>query len=316
MQTEMNKKTARSSKLKKRYTWIMALCAVVFVASLGMFIHTRTQYMESQVDSDEALEIAGVSDTDIPEPQPATEDTTASRIDAITEAQTSGSENPDPGETANGLSSLGDDPLAVLLSKTDIAALKEVNEDVLGWICIPDTLVNYPLLQGEDNQFYLEHTWKGKANAAGSIFLECECSPDFTDFNTIIYGHRMSNTSMFGTLASYKKQEFWENHKSVYICMEGVVRRYDIFASYEPKITDCTYWVNYSKTEYKQRVIDFALEKSVIDCGITPKTADGIITLSTCTGNGHATRWVVQAVLTGEMKTTEGSESLRPEDTM
>lgn len=319
--TEMKSKAEREKRRKKRYIGSMICCGLIFVGSFGMYLYTNQQYKESQVDTDEAQIISGIADIqeNLPniDPGDTSEDTAASRIDAITDAQNSAVSS-DEGQESSGrqLLSLRNDPQAVQLAQTDIDALEEVNEDVLGWICIPDTLVNYPLMQGEDNQFYLEHTWKGKANSAGSIFLECQCSPDFTDFNTIIYGHRMSNTSMFGTLASYKKQSFWEEHKSVYICLDGVIRKYDIFASYEPKVTDCTYWVRYIKDEYKQQVIDFALEKTVIDCGITPQVSDEIITLSTCTGNGHATRWVVQAVLTGEMKTTEDSESLRPEDTM
>ncbi|MCQ2566111.1 MAG: class B sortase [Clostridia bacterium] len=300
----MRSKEERLRKKKGRRIFLLIICAMVFAGSCGLYVLSRIQYRESSQDYGEASAIAGLNEdiTALPEgPQPFEEP----------EVLTG---DPEPEEPISKLEDITTDANARRLAMTNLDALREESADVKGWIVIPGTLVDYPLMQGDDNQFYLEHTWLGKANAGGSIFIECQCSEDFTDFNTIIYGHRMGNTSMFGTLASYKKQSFFEEHPSVYICVDGCIRRYDIFASFEPKVTDCTYWVMYDKEEYKQRVIDFSLEKSVIDCGIVPDTSDSIITLSTCTGNGHATRWVVQAVLAGEMKTAESSESLRQED--
>lgn len=81
---------------------------------------------------------------------------------------------------------------AEYLFDIDLAALRAVNPDVVGWISIPGTKIDYPFLQGEDNQHYLNHTWDGARNGVGSVFLECQVSPDFSDFNTIIYGHNVS----------------------------------------------------------------------------------------------------------------------------
>ena len=304
---DTEEKQNNSNKIR---TVLFVIFALVFAISAGFFIRSRIQYKESSEDYSDAAAIAGLDKEteDLPaEPEP--EETPEVPVDPRPEIP-----QVEPEVILPEYEDIRNDTYAHRLSKTDLTALREESADVKGWILIPDTLVDYPIMQGDDNQFYLEHTWKGKANAGGSIFIECQCSGDFSDFNTIIYGHRMGNTSMFGTLASYKKQEFYEEHPCVYICIDGSVRRYDIFASYEPKTTSCTYWVRYDKDEYKQRVIDFALEQSVIDCGIVPETDDSIITLSTCTGNGHATRWVVQAVFAGEMKTAESSESLRQEE--
>ena len=292
---------------------LIILCAVIFAVSGWSFVRSRIQYRESALDYDEASAIAGLDEEPAQpplDPRPPEEPETP----AVEPRPEIPQVEPEP-EVVSKYENIRNDIYARRLATTDLEALREESADVKGWILIPDTLVDYPLMQSDDNQFYLEHTWKGKPNAGGSIFIECMCRDDFTDFNTIIYGHRMGNTSMFGTLASYKKQEFFEEHPSVYICLDGCVRRYDIFASFEPKTTACTYWVQYDKDEYKQRVIDFALEQSVIESGIVPETDDSIITLSTCTGNGHATRWVVQAVLAGETKTAGSSEELRLEET-
>ena len=181
----------------------------------------------------------------------------------------------------------------------DFTALREVNRDVQGWIMIPGTVISSPLLQGEDNQYYLKHTWKKWTSAVGAIFLEWQNSPDLSDFNTIIYGHRMNNGSMFASLKNYKKQSYWAAHPCVYITDDNGSHKYEIFAAYEVSTTGTTYQLGFSDDASKQAFIDYCLEQSVIDTGITPTVYDRVLTLSTCTGNGHATRWVVQAVLKG-----------------
>ena len=92
---------------------------------------------------------------------------------------------------------------------------------------------SYPVLQGEDNAYYLSHAWDGTENTAGSIFLDYRASPNLTDFHTLIYGHRMRDGSMFGSLRQYNDAEFWRQHPSVYLSNEDGIWRYDIFAAYE-----------------------------------------------------------------------------------
>ena len=87
----------------------------------------------------------------------------------------------------------------------DLALLQKVNEDVMGWIYIPDTDISYPILRSKDNKEYLKLTWDLKNSVAGSIFLEHENNVDLSDFNTLIYGHNMKNDTMFGDLENYRK---------------------------------------------------------------------------------------------------------------
>lgn len=189
------------------------------------------------------------------------------------------------------------DPYAIALAETDLAALREVNSDVIGWISIPNTDVSYPLLQTNDNNYYLKRTWNLTASSVGSIFLECQNAPDFSDFNTIIYGHNMRNGSMFGGLKQYKNSSYWEEHPSVYIVDDSGVHRYDIFAASEVGVRTIIYGLQITTRALKQDFIDFSLKHSVLDTGIVPTYEDRVLTLSTCTGNGYSTRWVVQAVL-------------------
>ena len=94
--------------------------------------------------------------------------------------------------------------------QVDFAALQAINPDIVGWIYIEALDISYPVVQGEDNDFYLHRTFEKKDNFAGSIFVEYRNSGDFTDPNTIIYGHNMKNQSMFGKLKLLKE---WEEYK-------------------------------------------------------------------------------------------------------
>ena len=191
----------------------------------------------------------------------------------------------------------GEDVHLANLAAIDLTALRETNPDVVGWICIPNSKINYPLMQGEDNPFYLEHTWEGNLNPYGSIYLESRNSPDMTDFNTIIYGHNMLNGSMFAGLSNYAYQWHWEWNRYVYIVTDAGVFRYEIFSSYAADVESPAYGLSFHQTETRVKFIAHALENSQIDTGITPAVTDRIITLSTCTGMGYESRRVVHAYL-------------------
>jgi len=187
---------------------------------------------------------------------------------------------------------------AASLASLDLSALREVNPDVAGWLLLPGADVSQPVLQGEDNDYYLKHSWERKWSSGGAIFLDYRNSPGFDDFHAIIYGHRMNNGSMFGSLQQYEDPDFWRENPSIYLASEAAVYRYDIFAVWEPGVTSPVYGPA-PETEEERR--DFALlcrDASLIDTGIVPGPEDRLLTLSTCVEKGHDTRWVVQAVLT------------------
>ena len=200
------------------------------------------------------------------------------------------------------------DPNLALLAQVDLNALQAENPDVVGWICIPDTELSYPLLQGEDNAFYLSHTWQRKRNAGGSVFMAQTCNADFTDYHTIIYAHRMNNGSMFGTLKYYERPDFWQEHPSVYVVTVDSVLRYDIFSAQEAGVRDILYCLDIEGNSLESELLQYCINGSVIDTGLTPKAGDPILTLSTCTERGHDTRWVVHGVLT---QTYECSNKIR-----
>ena len=190
------------------------------------------------------------------------------------------------------------DPYAVSLAGLDLSKLQAENEDIIAWIFIPDTRISYPVVQGSNNDYYLNHTWKHNQSAIGSIFLECQNRPDFTEYNTIVYGHNLvTNPAMFTGLRQYEDPEFWKEHPSVYILNQEGIYRYNIFAAYNTGVRTIVYGLSITKDSIKEKVIQHAMENTVIDTGIVPEISQNILTLSTCTDtNAVDTRWVVQAV--------------------
>ena len=188
-----------------------------------------------------------------------------------------------------------------MLSSLDLGALRETNEDVLGWIYIPDTVISYPLMRCEDNSKYLKYTWDLKESAAGSIFLERSNSPELNDFNTIIYGHNMKNGTMFSPLHKYKDKKFLDSHPYVYIATEEAILQYEVFSAYKAELKTETYRAYFRDEAEKQRAIDYYIESSEFTGGVVPCADDRILTLSTCTGaNNYSHRWVVHGVLVQE----------------
>lgn len=181
----------------------------------------------------------------------------------------------------------------------DLSALQAVNEDVVGWITVPDTSLSYPLLQGEDNEYYLNRSWQGVYSPGGSIFMEHRCPADFSGFSTIVYGHRMSRDTMFNSLRRYSEPEYLAEHPDIYVITEDYVRIYRVFAVCEASVSAPVYRLVGEQKEYRQDIIDFCMVNSAVKTGLWPTTEGRILVLSTCTGiNADDYRWVVAAMET------------------
>lgn len=178
--------------------------------------------------------------------------------------------------------------------------LRRINSDIVGWIRIPDTTVNYPMMQTTDNDYYLKHTFERKTNIAGSIFLDKRNSPDFSDKNTIIYGHHIKNGKMFADLRHYTEESFFQEHPIIYLNTpeEGNVE-YEIFSFYLTGEYRDTYGKTYSyqftdDAEY-QEYLDMIVAQSQYDTGVSVCVQDSIITLSTCTNRTDDERYILHA---------------------
>jgi len=266
--------------MRKKRRLLAAALLLVFLFSAGMAVRQQLIYRQIQSDSAEAAEIAGLT-----KQRPATSQPPSAGPDGPAAEETAPLEPTEP---------LPEE--AAALAEVDLEALRAVNPDVRGWIAIPGTELSYPLMQGPDNQYYLSHNWKRELLGGGSVYLESTNSGDLSDFHTIAYAHRMRNDSMFGTLKYYKDEDFWKEHPSVYLVLDGGVYRYDIFSAREASVKGIVFRLDLEESHLEEDFIQACIERSVIDTGLTPEAGDRILTLSTCTETGHATRWVVHAV--------------------
>ena len=185
----------------------------------------------------------------------------------------------------------------VLKNPVDFESLKKVNEDIIGWIRVNALDISYPIAQSTDNDYYLHRTFERVDNFAGCIFMEYQNHSDFSDKNTIIYGHNMKNGSMFGTLRKFYEDEVYEKAPYFWIYTPDKIYRYDIFSCAEVPVDSLAYQITFSEEGSFEKYISDAYSRSVVkgnDIKVTPE--DKIVTLSTCTGN-EATRFIVQGKL-------------------
>ncbi len=183
----------------------------------------------------------------------------------------------------------------------DFASLTAKYPDVYAWITIPGTKIDYPIVQhATDNGYYLDHTVDGRKRVEGSIFTEAYNEKDFSDPNTLIYGHNMKNGSMFKGLHQYKDKKFMAEHDEILIYQEGKVLKYKVFAAYVYDSRHILMSFDFDDKNIYQYYLNSVLTKrdisSNIDTTVNVTTDDKIITLSTC-NNNDSQRYLVQAVL-------------------
>lgn len=182
----------------------------------------------------------------------------------------------------------------------DFEALKSINPDVIGWIYVGVEDISYPIVQADDNDYYLHRTVEGTENFAGSIFMEYKNSPDFTDPNTIIYGHNMKDLSMFAKLHFLYEYEDYLIDDTFWIITPEEAYEYQIF-SMEYTVSDGNPYVLFSGPS--QEVADYIKTRSsqsVVGLPLGEYDENSrIVTLSTCTSAYGEGRFVVQGILKG-----------------
>lgn len=181
----------------------------------------------------------------------------------------------------------------VMECPVDFDGLLSLNKDIIGWLNVEALEISYPLAQGEDNDYYLHNTFQDTPNIAGCIFLDCENKKDFSDRNSIIYGHNMRNGSMFGKLKKFKEEGVFEKSPYFWIYTPEKIYKYEIFACHEVGYTSKTYQLTFEDDDDFMEYIKEAFDNSVVKSNASVSTADKVVTLSTCTGN-ETTRFIVQ----------------------
>ena len=212
-------------------------------------------------------------------------------------------EKPDTTEETSG----EDD--SVVLPSVDFEILQENGPDIIAWLTLPDTAVNYPVTQAEDNDYYLRHLYDGTYNKAGCLFADYENKKDFSDRNTIIYGHNMRDGSMFASLNEYKEQSYYDSHPQMYLVTPDGGYLCDIFAAFEAKPKESGSDTSPWRMEWKDdgaytTWLSVMADRSVVETDVTVTSSDKVLTLSTCTPGG-ASRFIVMGKLTEVVTETE-----------
>lgn len=273
---ELNtKKNTKQSKLL--YKILFAICLVLFVGSMGLMISKQFGEQKAENKYDELAANGNLL-----------EDSSEKEDETGTEA------------SMNELEVLG---ITVPEKNIDWDALYEENEHIYAWIYIPGTKVDYPILQHpEMDDYYLNRNLDGSSGYPGCIYSETVTSKDFTNYNTLIYGHNMKNDTMFGSLHDYENAMFLDEYHYVYIYTPDKVLVYDIFAAYMYSDDHIYYSYDFGVAEGYQEYIDdiFAIRdmNANIRDDVEVTSEDYMLTMSTCMGGGRENnRYVVNAVL-------------------
>lgn len=180
----------------------------------------------------------------------------------------------------------------------DFAALKEASPDLVGWLYCPDTAVSYPVVQGQDNSYYLSHLADGSENRNGCLFMDCENRRDLSDENTLIYGHHMASGKMFASLVFYAGQEYYEAHPVVYLVTEEKDYRLELFAGYTAAVDSDAYTLRFASGGDFAAWLVRIKERSDFSSEVRVGGDDHIVTLSTCAYSFENARYVVHGKLT------------------
>lgn len=190
----------------------------------------------------------------------------------------------------------------------DFEGLQEINPEIYAWIRIPDTNIDYPILQHaeEDQSYYLTRDIYGANQQAGSIYTEYYNSKDFKDPNTIIYGHNMKNGSMFHNIRYFAEKEYFDEHNELYIYMPEKILKYEIIACYEYDDRHLLGSFDFTDEEvfsgYLEEIMNPRSIYAMVRDGVELTTEDKIVTLSTCVANKPNNRRLLQAVLVEEIE--------------
>jgi len=178
----------------------------------------------------------------------------------------------------------------------DFAALRAVSSDAVAWLYCPGTVIDYPVMRAKEYEYYLRRLPNGTYNVNGSLFIDYNCAPDFTDRLTVIYGHNMRSGQMFGSLKGYKGQAYYEKHPCMYLYTEQETFRVDLL-----------YGCVIGAGQWRERafmyeanldaLLAYAARNTTFESRAQYAPGDRVVALSTCSQEFDGARYVVIGVL-------------------
>lgn len=186
------------------------------------------------------------------------------------------------GEKGSGTESGGSKAIEYAPVEVDFEALREESADAVGWLYCEDTTINYPVVQGEDNTFYLHHNYKGESANCGAVFVDADNRTGFQDANTFVYGHYMNDGSMFAVLRSWEEEGFYEEHPVMWLLTPEQDYKVLLFAGYTTQAGSETYSIFDSPGGEFEEYLRACAAKSDFETDVDLKGAKNCIVLSTC----------------------------------
>ena len=195
---------------------------------------------------------------------------------------------------------VADEPESEVPITVDFAGLKAQCADVVGWLYCEGTVINYPVVQADDNNYYLRRMLDGSYNSNGTLFMDCANDPAMSSLNTIIYGHHMRSGAMFAVLDKFADQEFYEEHPVVWYITERTAYRIELLATFVTPSDSESYTMFDTQAEL-DAYLDGALAKSLFKTMAATDNVTRIMTLSTCAYDYDNARTVVIGSLAEEV---------------
>lgn len=283
-------------KRSKIWLTISILALIGCLAALGYAIHYRTNQKQGQSAYEDIRETADKEDENKADTKP--EENVGNLGLSVTPKEGAAAKKgvtPSPTKKTEPTITPVEIPI-------DFKSLKEKNEEIYAWITIPGTNIDYPVLQSStDDSFYIHRGIDGEYLYAGAIYTELKNSKDFTDFNTVLYGHNMKDGSMFAGLHAYQDRDFFDKNKEIIIYTPEHIYHYEIFAAYTYDDRHILNSFDFRNKEVVQAYLDEVFAIRVMDAYFRDETKvtaeDHVITLSTCIANAPSSRYLVQGVL-------------------
>lgn len=268
--TSAGRRSGRGRKIRKRtkvldflFGFIGAVLLVTGLVFAGLALKEKYPYMEAKAEYEKFR--SEVADP-LPDFDPDTFETEK--------------ENPD-----------GSNPVSpyeqeVLSRGMDWTKMRYINQDIVAWITVPGTQIDYPVCQATDNEYYLSHNVYRASNALGAIFADSECS--FTSDHPILYGHNMEEGQMFGELSFYESEAFWQQHPYVYLYTPEGCSRWAVASAFQTNDQDGLYLPDrkLSSDDYEELISELS-EKAYYETGRPLSKDTKVLTLSTCADYGY-----------------------------
>lgn len=256
-----------SPQYRRSAAVIALLCAALLAASIAMLAKDMIQYRESTDIYAGLTEFVGEAEPRPAQPQAAADDATKE-------------------DTA------AENVPAILLPSVDFTALREKGPDVAAWLMLEDTVINYPVAHADNNEYYLKHLYDGTANKTGCLFIDYENAPDFTDRNTIIYGHNMRDGSMFAELLHYREREYYDAHPSMFLMTPDGGYLVEVFAAFTASPNEAggetSPWaLSWKDSNAYAAWLEAMRGRSLFQNSSALEKNNHVLTLSTCINSGR-----------------------------